>query len=177
MARVHEVVDYVIDQGMYCLLNVHHDTGPYEESWIRADEANYQRNHERFENIWRQIAEEFKDYDEHLLFEGYNEMLDIWNSWGRAAWGHEDQLNAVYTAVNNYAQSFVNAVRSTGGKNLTRNLVVNTYAGSRDTGESFPLNELVIPHDEIVGHIAVQLHYYPDQKTSAVQVKTIHAVL
>ena len=162
MARVHEVVDYVIDQGMYCLLNVHHDTGGYETSWIRADEKNYQKNHERFENIWRQIAEEFKDYDEHLLFEGYNEMLDIWDSWGRAAWGHDDQMESVYTALNNYAQSFVNTVRSTGGNNKKRNLVVNTYAASMDTGDGFPLTEIKIPDDESKGHIAIQIHYYPD---------------
>ena len=81
MARVHEVVDYVIDQGMYCLLNVHHDTADYGGSWIKADETNYLHNHKRFENIWRQIAEEFKDYDEHLLFEGYNEINGV-NQYG-----------------------------------------------------------------------------------------------
>lgn len=39
MARVHEVVDYVINQGMYCILNVHHDTGADDAAWLVADES------------------------------------------------------------------------------------------------------------------------------------------
>ena len=75
MKRVHEVVDYVINQGMYCIVNVHHDTGAdsYNNSgkltgyhWIKADEDNYNTNKARYENLWKQIAEEFKDYDQHL---------------------------------------------------------------------------------------------------------------
>ena len=160
MKRVHEVVDYVIDQGMYCLLNVHHDTGEYETSWIRADKTNYQKNHERFENIWRQIAEEFKDYDEHLLFEGYNEMLDTKNQWGEPIWNStEEEARSSYEALNKYAQSFVDAVRGTGGNNLFRNLVVNVYGASASDNA---IEHLVIPNDDAANHIAFQIHYYSD---------------
>lgn len=178
MKRVHEVVDYVIDQGMYCMLNVHHDTGDGDFCWIKADETNYKNNHKRFENLWRQIAEEFKDYDAHLLFEGYNEMIDIWNSWGRpysfsewsetkpGVWeptGHDEAIErSIYNALNNYAQSFVNAVRSTGGNNKTRNLVINTYAAWPLPGEDYPLANLKIPDDETQGHIAFAVHYSID---------------
>ena len=82
MNRVKEVVDYVIREGLYCIINVHHDTGADGstfKSWIKADEANYTQNRAKFENIWKQIAQTFKDYDQHLLFEGYNEMLDANN--------------------------------------------------------------------------------------------------
>ena len=41
MKRVHEVVDYVISQGMYCILNVHHDTGAHNTSWLIASGENY----------------------------------------------------------------------------------------------------------------------------------------
>ena len=172
MARVHEVVDYVIDQGMYCILNVHHDTGGIDgesHTWIIADEDNYEQKHERFENIWRQIAEEFKDYDEHLLFEGYNEMVDIYNSWGDAfSWAvllgiepeyNEDKEQSIYKAVNKYAQSFVDVVRSTGGNNKMRNLIVNTYSGS--DGKK-PIKNLKVPDDKVAGHIAIQVHFYPE---------------
>ena len=178
MKRVHEVVDYVIDQGMYCMLNVHHDTGDGDFCWIKADETNYKNNHKRFENLWRQIAEEFKDYNQLLLFEGYNEMIDIWNSWGRAysfsewsetkpgVWeptGHDEAIErSIYNALNNYAQSFVNAVRSTGGNNKTRNLVVNTYAAWPLPGDDYPLANLKIPDDETQGHIAFAVHYSID---------------
>ena len=52
MNRIQEIVDYVIDNGMYCILNVHHDTGADDEKvkhWIKADEANYNENKEKFE--------------------------------------------------------------------------------------------------------------------------------
>ena len=41
MKRVHEVVDYVISQGMYCILNIHHDTGAASTAWLVASEADY----------------------------------------------------------------------------------------------------------------------------------------
>ena len=115
MARVHEVVDYVINQGLYCIINVHHDTGADSngfKSWIKADESNYTTNKSRFENLWKQIAEEFKDYDQKLLFEGYNEMLDKISSWCFASYAASGQYDAsiaksAYNAINSYAQSFV----------------------------------------------------------------------
>jgi beta-mannanase len=152
MDRVQEVVDYVIKAGMYCILNVHHDTGSGDKQWIKADATNYTTNKAKFEKIWQQIANRFIGYDQHLLFEGYNEMLDTNNSWSAPASG-----SASYTAINNYAQSFVNAVRNTGGNNATRNLIVNTYgAGSSDVA----LSNLTIPTDNVSGHIAVEIHTY-----------------
>lgn len=155
MARVHEVVDYVINQGMYCILNVHHDTGDDNDSyksWIKADGAYYEAYKGRFEKLWKQIAEEFKNYDQHLLFEAYNEMLDAKDTWNEPA----DKTDG-YTAINNYAKSFVNVVRATGGNNAQRNLVINTYcAGNGST----TMNALELP--EKTGHIAFQIHNYPD---------------
>lgn len=60
MKRVRESVDYVIDQGMYCVINV-----ADSPTLFLADEENYQQNKAMFEYLWRQIAEEFKDYDHH----------------------------------------------------------------------------------------------------------------
>lgn len=156
MNRVQEIVDYVIDNGMYCILNVHHDTGadPDDGSykhWIKADEANYQSNKAKFEELWTQIAKRFKDYNQHLLFEGYNEMLDANNTW------NAPKNTNSYKGLNGYAQSFVNAVRATGGNNETRNLIVNTYAAAY--GDEV-LNNLTIPTDKVDGHIAIEVHTY-----------------
>ena len=139
MRRVKQVVDYVIGQGMYCIINVHHDTGAANTAWLVADEAVYARQRERFEALWTQIAEEFRDYDEHLLFEGYNEMLDVKRSWCFASYAADGNYNAAiarsaYNGINSYAQSFVNAVRATGGNNVHRNLIVSTYAASDGSG-------------------------------------------
>ena len=174
MARVKEIVDYVVNNGMYCIINVHHDTGEASTAWMRASVANYNKYKDVYENLWTQIATEFKDYDEHLLFEGYNEMLDTYGSWCFASFAASGQYNAAsaadsYKAVNNYAQSFVNAVRATGGNNSSRNLIVNTYGSCCGTGNwnqhlLEPLKYLDRPTDEASNHIIFQLHYYPSIK-------------
>ncbi|MDE7086184.1 MAG: cellulase family glycosylhydrolase, partial [Prevotella sp.] len=118
MKRVREVVDYVVNAGLYCIVNVHHDTGADGDgfkSWLKADATSYANNKARYENLWRQIAEEFRDYDQHLLFEGYNEMLDSYNSWCFATFNSPNKYDAAgalkaYQAINNYAQSFVDVV-------------------------------------------------------------------
>ena len=172
MKRVRQVVDYIISQDMYCILNVHHDTGAANTAWLIADEDIYAQQRERFEAIWTQITEEFKDYDEHLLFEGYNEMLDIKRSWCFASFASEKRYDAAmaksaYNAINSYAQSFVNAVRATGGNNAQRNLVVCTYGACDGNGNwnshlQDPLKQMKLPEDPAEGHLIFEVHSYPD---------------
>ena len=69
MNRVREVVDYVLDEGMYCILNVHHDTGDHGEekngaAWLVADKFDAAKD--RYAALWQQIAETFKDYSRPL---------------------------------------------------------------------------------------------------------------
>ena len=175
MARVHEVVDYVINQGLYCIINVHHDTGAdgdKSRSWLKADETIYAQNKERYEYLWRQIAEEFRDYGQLLLFESYNEMLDKYNSWCFASFASPARYNAsdataAYNAINQYAQSFVSTVRATGGNNAQRNLIVNTYGSCCGSGDwnvhlKDPLKEMKYPDDPAgKGRIIFQVHSYP----------------
>lgn len=175
MARVHEVVDMVIESGLYCIINVHHDTGADNDSWtswLKADMDTYNNVKNRYEYLWKQIAEEFKDYDEHLLFESYNEMLDIKSSWCFASFNTSSRYDAniaksAYDAINSYAQLFVNTVRNTGGNNAQRNLVVNTYgaccgAGTWNSHLSDPLSQMNLPEDNVQNHLIFQVHTYPD---------------
>ena len=152
MARVQEVVDYVMSQGMYCIINVHHDTGngPATEHWLRADINKFDQMNARFQKIWKQIATRFQSYDQRLLFEGYNEMLDDDNTWTNA----KDASS--YTALNQFAQSFVNTVRATGGNNATRNLIVNTYSAA--TWDA--LTNFTVPTDQVSGHLIAEVHSY-----------------
>jgi aryl-phospho-beta-D-glucosidase BglC (GH1 family) len=174
MKRVHEVVDYVISQGMYCILNVHHDTGAASTAWLVASEDDYAKQKERFEEVWRQIAEEFKDYGEHLLFEGYNEMLDTYDSWCFASFAAPGNYNntvatSAYKAINSYAQSFVDAVRATGGNNARRNLIVSTYgaccgSGTWNSHLADPLKKMKLPADSVSNHLIFEVHSYLDVK-------------
>lgn len=164
MNRVHEVVDYVIDQGMYCIINKATD------DWTRLYPQDYDNKRVLFEKLWKQIAEEFKDYDEHLLFEGYNELRDKYGSWGFAAsaaseYNADDAMEA-YETLGKYAQSFVDVVRATGGNNKTRNLIVNTYSGANGTsdwhGEFMvePLDKFKLPKDKDNSHLIIGVHAY-----------------
>ncbi|MBR3389352.1 MAG: glycoside hydrolase family 5 protein [Prevotella sp.] len=189
MNRIQEVVDYVINQGMYCIINVHHDTGHKKnendgnKGWLRAKRENYLKNKELFEIIWQQIATEFKDYNHLLLFEGYNEMLDTLGSFNYASYETDKRIDitneqgdvvaqipydadvaqSAYDAVNAYAKSFVETVRATGGNNAHRNLIVSTYAAadarSQGTYNKEPFVKMQKPEDS--NHIAFEIHTYP----------------
>ena len=160
MKRVKEVVDYVIDNGMYCILNVHHDTGADSntfKSWLKASSKNYTANKDKYEYLWKQIAETFKDYDDHLLFEAYNEMLDENSTWNEPS----DKTDG-YKAINDYAKSFVTTVRNTGGNNKDRNLIVNTYSAS-STPDA--MKNLDLPEEG--NHIIFQIHSYPNWQSKS----------
>lgn len=148
MNRVEEVVNYVLDNDMYCIINVHHDTG--EKGWLRAGSKNFEQNKEKFKAIWEQIADRFGDYPDKLLFEGFNEILDDKNNWtnpGAEALDITNELN----------QLFVDTVRASGKKNDTRCLIVNTYcAGAgRDIVRGFAL-----PKDTVKDKLIVSAHIY-----------------
>ena len=155
MNRVKEVVDYVIDNGMYCIINVHHDTGDGTQ-WLHASTTTYDKVKDKYEYLWKQIAEKFKDYDQHLLFESYNEMLDDNNRW------NEPATDDGYKAINSYAKLFVTTVRNTGGNNKDRNLVVNDYSASSAPNA---MKALELPEES--GHIIFQLHSYPNWQTKS----------
>ena len=160
MKRVKEVVDYVIDNGMYCILNVHHDTGADSntfKSWLKASSKNYTANKDKYEYLWKQIAEEFKDYDQYLLFEAYNEMLDE-----NSTWNEPSNKTDGYKAINDYAKSFVTTVRNTGGNNKDRNLIVNTYSAS-STPDA--MKNLDLPEEG--NHIIFQIHSYPNWQSKS----------
>lgn len=147
LVRVKEVVDYCIDNDMYVILNTHHED--WLESHPLESEAETVLMKER--NLWRAIATFFKDYDEHLIFSGTNEVEINWQA------PTAENLRA----QNNFNQCFVDAVRSTGGKNYYRNLIIQTYATNPDYAFSDYVNgKLTFPTDVIENRIAIEFHYY-----------------
>lgn len=181
MVRVKEVVDYVIDEGLYCILNVHHDTGSDIDfstgkqsgyHWLKADKDIYEKSILRYAALWGQIALTFKDYDQKLLFEGFNEMLDANSCWNYPTWSssgdyNEESAKASYQAINDYNQLFVSTVRLTGGNNSERNLIINPYAAAsggewgNNKHPQEPLETLQLPTDDTENHLIVEVHSYP----------------
>ena len=120
--RVEEVVNYALDNDLYVVMNVHHDTG--HDGWIRSEVATYERDSAELINLWTQIATRFKDYDHRLLFEGTNEILNSDKNWN---W--EDSWDD-FRITHKLNQDFITTVRNTGGKNRNRFLVISTWAAA-----------------------------------------------
>ena len=121
--RVEEVVNYVIESGMYSIIDIHHDASMSEHKWISADPDTYATDSVAYANLWTQIANRFKDYDYRLIFEGFNEIMDA---------NGDKYHTAAYSVVHDFNQLFIDTVRGTGGKNADRFLVVSTYGGSEN---------------------------------------------
>ncbi len=144
LARVKEVVDYVVSQNMYCIIDLHH------ENWLVADTSCQDAASRELAALWTQIATYFAAYDEHLIFEGFNEVINSKGQWDSAD-------TASYQAVNLYNQTFVNAVRATGGNNANRYLLVNTYAAKATQPV---VSGFVLPTDTVMNHLLVGVHVY-----------------
>jgi endoglucanase len=143
MARVKQVVDYAYNQGMYVILNIHWDGGWLEEHPLYA---NQEANNVRQAAFWTQIATTFQGYNERMLFAGTNE---VHADYGTPTTEH-------ITVQQSYNQTFVNAVRATGGNNASRTLVVQTY----NTNMWHGLNYFTLPTDTIAGRLMVEVHHY-----------------
>ncbi|MBQ8396196.1 MAG: glycoside hydrolase family 5 protein, partial [Oscillospiraceae bacterium] len=147
MKRIKEVVDWILDSGMYCILNTHHD------GWPEKFTEDYEGAMKKYENLWKQIAKEFKNYDDKLIFESMNEVGfdDIWNSYA----GNEGKDEA-FRMFNGINQTFVDVVRSSGGNNSQRHLLIAAYWTSIERA----CDDLFILPDDPAGRFAVSVHYY-----------------
>ncbi len=144
--RVKEIVDWILEEDLYCILNTHHEGG-----WLHTSETGMADRKDKFGILWTSIANKFKDYGDHLLFEGYNEIQKKEGDWSPAS--ETDYKNA-----NILSQVFVDAVRATGGNNTKRTLIISTYGAIHET-YGFEL-----PKDIIADRLAVEFHcYYPQQ--------------
>ncbi len=152
MARVREVVDFILDEGMYCILNVHHDTGV--DGWLIASKEALPRDKEILTSIWVQLCEEFGDYGDRLIFEGYNEILDENKTWDTP--GEEG-----YEVANELNQLFVDVVRASGGNNAKRILYVNTYCAScyKQSLDAFAMPEDPAGDDRIIAGVHIYRPY------------------
>lgn len=151
LKRVKEVTDYVINNDMYAVINIHGD-GYYtvNQSWLLCaeDEEKQKEIREKYKAVWRQIAELFKDYDEHLIFESMNEEFD--NTY--------DSVNPVYYEnINVYNQIFVDTVRATGSKNSDRWLLVPGWNTNIDATVT---DAFRLPTDSASNKLMVSVHYY-----------------
>lgn len=152
ISRVKEVVDLCVGRDMYVMLNIHWDSGWLEDNIFDASKKSAIVAEQKA--IWTQIATAFKDYDEHLFFAGCNEpgMNETINNTER--WKTEPDALKRYVE---YAQTFIDAVRATGGNNALRCLVFQGLGASI----SVTCDHMsIIPTDVVEGRLIAELHYY-----------------
>lgn len=149
--RVTEVVDYAIDNGMYVIINIHHDGVNWSRGWFNIGKNDIDSVMEEYAAVWKIIAERFKDYDEHLIFESMNEMTAAQfekNMWDGGAFEYDVDI------IRNFNQLFMNTVRATGSNNTKRWLVSKghfAYTG-KTTMPIDPINDGV-SHQMYSAHI------------------------
>ncbi|HTD94731.1 MAG TPA: cellulase family glycosylhydrolase [Chitinophagaceae bacterium] len=143
LGRVEQVVNYVLKNNMYAIINNHWDGG-----WMQPTNAKKDYVNGRLAAIWRQVAIRFRNYDDHLLFAGSNEVMVEGN--------YNTPTVEYYTVQNSFNQTFVSAVRATGGRNAYRHLIVQGF----NTNIDHTVNFFVAPVDRVEKRLMVEVHYY-----------------
>lgn len=164
LARVKEVVDYCYKNDMYVILNIHHDT----KSSASASGAGYYPRSSAFSSsekfvtsVWSQMAEYFKDYDYHLIFETLNEprLIGTGYEWWFNKWNIPSEVKDAINCINKLNQKAVDTIRNTGSNNRGRLIMCPGYDASIDGAT---VSGFKLPTD-ISGNknrIAVSVHAY-----------------
>lgn len=147
--RVGEIVDYCNKADMYAVINIHH----FDEFIIRRN--SLEDCEKIFSDLWTQIAEYFKDYPYTVIFEGYNEYLGG-NQFDESGNLVELSKSDGYEMTNSLNQTFVDAVRATGGKNAERVLIASGYWTNIDLTTA---DDFVMPKDTVEDRLMVSVHY------------------
>ena len=138
MKKVKEVIDLIIKENLYCILNVHNDGA--DEKWLRRG----MEVKDRYINLWTQIANKFKDYNEYLIFESMDRVYFF-----------DPNKNFDFSTLTKLNQAFVDTIRNSGGNNIERLLII---AGANDDLEMTCSSKYKMPVDQS-NKLAVSIHY------------------
>ena len=169
---IKKVVDWAIEENMYVII-----CGPFSDNMQREDYRQLAKDNVHYtgyllnENdknesaklltaIWKQYAQAFNNsYDEHLIFETLNEPIDALHE---HAWFPETNCPVCiedFAILNEHNQLIVDTIRSTGGNNAKRFIMVEGLAAARWQFISTDLFEL--PKDNITDRLIPSVHLYP----------------
>ena len=156
--RVQEVVNYCIKNDLYAVINIHGDGyNTIDGGWLLCNGKNQTEIKKKYKKVWKQIAERFKNYDEHLLFESMNEEFDG---------SYSEPNKEYYKNINDYNQIFVDTVRKTGDNNTKRWLIIpgwntNIDYTAGDYGFKLPTDQYRDKSiDKEEQRIMISVHYY-----------------
>lgn len=146
LQAVQTVVDWCMDEDLYVILNVHHDSGAADTSWIRNAATDWDGTSAKYAAVWTQISSYFMNYGDHLIFEGMNEV----------EFPAAPTMSRQYEILNAMNQLFVDSVRATGGNNAVRHLLIPGY--NTDIKKTCD-RRYQMPNDP-ANHCILSIHYY-----------------
>ena len=154
MARVKEVAGWALDEGMYVIVNVHHDN---DKKYLYPDTTHLERSKAYLSAVWKQMADAFVECDEHLILESMNEprLVGTQYEWNWNSGNSDCRLAAKY--INELNQLFVDTVRATGGNNASRYLAVPAYCANPSNAAD---QLFLLPEDAADNRIIVEVHAY-----------------
>lgn len=162
ISRVQDIADYCIAQDMYVIINIHHD-GAEQNGWLRIGAEDLTSVYEKYEAVWKNIAEYFKDYDEHLIFESMNEVTGPDST--------KEGMIKDTQVIMEMNQIFVDTVRATGSNNAQRWLSVPGRYTNIDAMTEEEIG-FELPKDTVEHRIFASIHYY-DWKFGMVETQEV----
>jgi endoglucanase len=145
MTRIRQIVQHAIDECFVVILNTHHELNIYSKIVDNIDAAT-----RCVRNLWKQIAAEFRDFSEKLIFEGLNEPRII---------GHSQEWDGgtpeEWVGIKKLSQAFIDTVRETGGNNKYRSLMFTVHAAHVKA-----LRSCSKPIDSIPDRLILSIHPY-----------------
>ncbi|OUM66551.1 glycoside hydrolase family 5 protein [Piromyces sp. E2] len=151
LKRVEEVVGYALKHQLFVILNIHYDGGWWTQF---ADDTTKEEAFRKYKRIWEQVAEYYREYDEHLIFESLNEEGCFDTLWNR--YSMTGDKGKAYGLLNQINQTFVEIVRESGGRNTERHLLLAGYCTDIDLTVDWTYT---VPQDS-QQRVMVSVHYY-----------------
>lgn len=146
------VIDYALQKKMYVVLNTHH------EHWLKDNYDGTPPYDSVFTRMWRDIANYYKDYSDHLIFEILNEPDGMFGDWNGGTTPNEPFALALTRNINYVGWK---AIRETGGKNATRTIMIglNAQGNQYQIEEDYP-DKASLPGKGSDAYLAIQVHTY-----------------
>ncbi len=156
MDRVEEVVEWSVDEGLYVILNVHHDI---DKNYYYPDSEHYANSEKYMKKVWEQIADEFDDVGNQLIFEIINEprLKGTNNEWWFQLNNPPENVVDSIDCINKLNQVSLDTIRKAGGKNKDRYILVGGYDTSVD---GVTVNGFELPKDTVKDRLIVDFHLY-----------------
>ncbi len=163
MKRVKQIVDWAYDEGMYVIINIHHDNYDSKKKNFGYGKGFYPSSECKEESfkfitrVWEQVSETFKDYDEKLVFEILNEPR---LQGDEHEWGYKSGCSTCKDAMNSlneFNQNALDTIRASGGNNATRLVMIPSLCASPDAAFN---SDFKMPEDSAENALALSVHMY-----------------